>query len=188
MGEKPFRTEVFMLESQGLKLRVFIAVPEPLEDPMPLVQIHHGGGGYEPIYEEMAMEMAANGFVGAAMIHRGYAGSEGEMEYGKGEILDIKNLTDELLRRPDPMWMKPNRDHRLLPRGAQRSPCHGKMGLFCRRRSVECAGGHAGTGEGRALDQPHHRRHARRNTGRISYPFFHPFCVSNQLPRSYPSR
>ena len=100
MAEKPFHTDVFMLESQGLKLRVFLAIPEPMETPMPLVQIHHGGGGYESIYEEMALEMAANGMVGAAMIHRGYPGSEGEMEYGKGEILDIKNLTEELIRKP----------------------------------------------------------------------------------------
>ena len=100
MTDNPIRTEVFMLDSQGLKLRVFVAVPEPSENPMPLVEIHHGGGGYETIYEEMAMEMASNGFVGAAMIHRGYSGSEGEMEYGKGEILDIKNLTEALIQRP----------------------------------------------------------------------------------------
>ena len=71
-----------------------------MEKPLPLVQIHHGGGGYESIYEEMAMEMAQNGIVGVTMIHRGYLGSEGEMEYGKGEIRDIKCLTEELIGKP----------------------------------------------------------------------------------------
>jgi dipeptidyl aminopeptidase/acylaminoacyl peptidase len=100
MEEKAFSTEVFMLGSEDLQLRVFLAVPKPFEKPMPLVEIHHGGGGYESIYEEMAIEMAQNGIVGAAMVHRGYPGSEGEMEYGKGEIVDIKNLTEKLIEKP----------------------------------------------------------------------------------------
>ena len=99
MGKGSFRTEVFRLNSHGLSLGVFLAVPEPLGKPLPLVQVHHGGAGFESVYEDMAKELAQNGIVGAAMIHRGYPGSEGEMEYGKGEILDIKNLTEELIKK-----------------------------------------------------------------------------------------
>lgn len=72
---------------------------------MPSVQIHHAGGGYEPIYEQMASELAARGIVGITMIHRGYLGSEGEMEYGKGEITDIGNLIKKMKDRP---YIDPN--------------------------------------------------------------------------------
>jgi len=93
-------TEVFLLKSGDIRLRVFIALPQG-PGPFPSVQIHHAGGGYEPIYEEMAVELAAaHGIAGVAMIHRGYPGSEGQMEYGKGEIDDIVCLTQQLQRHP----------------------------------------------------------------------------------------
>lgn len=94
------KTEVFMLASEGLRLRVLLAVPDPFSGPLPSVQIHHGGGGYEPVYEEMAMGLAQSGMVGITLIHRGYPGSEGQMQYGKGEIRDIQNLTEMLVKRP----------------------------------------------------------------------------------------
>ena len=93
--------EVFMLDSEGLDLRVFLACPESGSEPLPSVQIHHAGGGYESIYEHMAVDLAEKGFVGVAMTHRGYPGSDGEMEYGKGESRDIGNLTEALLSRPN---------------------------------------------------------------------------------------
>ncbi len=93
-------TEIFMLDSEGLRLRVFLARPRNLSGPLPAVQIHHGGGGYEPVYEDMAVELAREGMVGIALVHRGYPGSGGEMEYGKGEIRDIGNLTAKLVKRP----------------------------------------------------------------------------------------
>ena len=99
MAEEGIRKEVFMLASDGIRLRVFLAMP-PGSGPFPSVQIHHAGGGYEPVYEEMATELAERGFVGIAMIHRGYPGSGGFMEYGKGEIDDIGNLTEEMKTRP----------------------------------------------------------------------------------------
>lgn len=101
MEDKPVKTEVFMLESEGLRLRVFLAVPAAGQGPFPLVQIHHPGGGYDPVYEHMSMQLSECGIAGAAMIHRGYPGSEGEMAYGGGEIVDIGNLADTLSRRPD---------------------------------------------------------------------------------------
>jgi dipeptidyl aminopeptidase/acylaminoacyl peptidase len=93
--------ESFVLVSAGLRLKGFVAAPEPNGEPFPSVQIHHAGGGYEPVYEHMAVELAQHGFLGITMIHRGYPGSQGDMEYGKGEITDIGNLTQEILRRPD---------------------------------------------------------------------------------------
>ncbi|MGD8946081.1 MAG: prolyl oligopeptidase family serine peptidase [Desulfobacterales bacterium] len=107
MEEKGIEKEVFMLESDGLKLRVFVAIPDPASQPLPSVQIHHAGGGYESIYEHMATELAKRGIVGVTMIHRGYPGSEGQMEYGKGEITDIGNLIKEMKTRPyiDPARM-----------------------------------------------------------------------------------
>ena len=93
--------ESFVLVSEGLRLKVFVAAPERDGGPFPSVQIHHAGGGYEPVYEHMAVELAQRGILGIAMIHRGYPGSQGDMEYGKGEITDIGNLTQEIRRRPD---------------------------------------------------------------------------------------
>ena len=100
MGKTGVQQEIFMLDSEGLRLRVFLAIPESGPEPFPSVQIHHAGGGYESIYEHMAMELAQRGIIGVAMIHRGYPGSDGEMEYGKGEITDIGNLTEEMRSRP----------------------------------------------------------------------------------------
>ncbi len=100
MEKKVIKKDVFMLQSEGLRLRVFVAIPQSDSGPFPSVQIHHAGGGYEPVYEHMAMKLAERGFVGTAMIHRGYPGSEGNMEYGKGEITDIGNLTEEIRSRP----------------------------------------------------------------------------------------
>lgn len=100
MEEKDIEKEIFILESDGLKLRVFVAFPRSASEPMPSVQIHHAGGGYEGIYEHMGIDLAERGMVGITMIHRGYPGSEGLMEYGKGEIRDIGNLIKEMKTRP----------------------------------------------------------------------------------------
>ncbi|UCF94365.1 MAG: prolyl oligopeptidase family serine peptidase [Desulfobacterales bacterium] len=99
MPEKSVAKENFILQSEGLRLRVFTATPQSGDAPFPSVQIHHAGGGYEPVYEHMAVALAERGFVGITMIHRGYPGSQGRMEYGKGEITDIGNLTEEMLTR-----------------------------------------------------------------------------------------
>lgn len=99
MEEKNIKEEIFMLQSEGLRLRVYMAIPQFGSEPFPSVQIHHAGGGYEAIYEHMARLLAERGIVGVAMIHRGYPGSDGEMEYGKGEITDIGNLTEEMRSR-----------------------------------------------------------------------------------------
>jgi dipeptidyl aminopeptidase/acylaminoacyl peptidase len=100
MKRRDIETDVFLLASGAIRLRVFTALPQGA-GPFPSVQIHHAGGGYEPIYEEMAAELAgAHGIAGVAMIHRGYPGSGGQMEYGKGEIDDIAALTAELQRHP----------------------------------------------------------------------------------------
>ena len=100
MQEKNVKEEIFMLQSEGLRLRVYMAIPQVGSKPFPSVQIHHAGGGYEAIYEHMARLLAERGIVGVAMIHRGYSGSDGEMEYGKGEIIDIGNLTEAMRARP----------------------------------------------------------------------------------------
>jgi len=99
MKSEGTETERWVLHSEGLRLRAFTAAPQKDGGPFPCVQIHHAGGGYEPVYEHMAVELAQRGFVGATMIHRGYPGSEGQMEYGKGEIVDIGRLTEELCAR-----------------------------------------------------------------------------------------
>ncbi|MCG6534776.1 MAG: prolyl oligopeptidase family serine peptidase [Syntrophales bacterium LBB04] len=106
MKDMAVETEVFKFNSEGLLLRVFIAYPALPSGPLPSVQIHHAGGGYEPTYEEMAVELASKGIVGIAMIHRGYPGSQGSMEYGKGEIRDIGNLVAEMRSRA---FIDPNR-------------------------------------------------------------------------------
>jgi len=92
--------EHFTFISEGLKLRGFIAVPESSLPTLPSVQIHHAGGGYSAVYEHMAVDLARNGFVGVTIVHRGYPGSEGSMEYGKGEIVDIGNLTEFMMAKP----------------------------------------------------------------------------------------
>ncbi|GAB4275803.1 MAG: hypothetical protein Kow0092_31480 [Deferrisomatales bacterium] len=95
------RCERWTLISQGLSLPVFAAWPAGgPAGPWPTVQIHHGGGGYDPLYEHMARSLAALGFVGVTLVHRGYPGAQGRMEYGKGEIADIGALGEELARRP----------------------------------------------------------------------------------------
>lgn len=99
MRANDIQQDVFMLDSDGLKLRVFVAEP-PEAEALPSVQIHHAGGGYDSIYEHMALELAQRGIVGITMIHRGYPGSEGQMEYGKGEITDIGNLCAQMCTRP----------------------------------------------------------------------------------------
>ncbi|MFO7964426.1 MAG: prolyl oligopeptidase family serine peptidase [Desulfobacterales bacterium] len=105
MANGNIHTERFTLVSEGLRLKGFWARPRDAAGPLATVQVHHGGGGYETVYEDMAVEYAREGMVGVTLIHRGYAGSEGEMEYGKGEIRDIKNLTDKLIEQPfvDPL-------------------------------------------------------------------------------------
>jgi dipeptidyl aminopeptidase/acylaminoacyl peptidase len=90
----------FTFQSEGLKLQGFMAVPESSQQRLPSLQIHHAGGGYGVIYEHMAEDLARRGFVGITMIHRGYPGSEGHMEYGKGEIADIGNLTEIMMAKP----------------------------------------------------------------------------------------
>lgn len=97
----PVRQERFILRSEGLDLRVFAAVPANEEVASPCVQIHHGGGGFGPLYEQMAEQLARHGILGVALIHRGYPGSEGCQQYGKGEVRDIGNLSEELRRRFD---------------------------------------------------------------------------------------
>lgn len=91
--------ERFTLRSQGLALAVFAARPADRTGRLPVVQLHHGGGGPGPLYEDLAVLLAERGFVGIAMVHRGYPGSAGRMEYGKGEVLDIGSLSQELGRR-----------------------------------------------------------------------------------------
>ena len=46
----------------------------------------------EILYEEMCINLAERGYAAAAMTFRGYPGSEGRQEYGKGEIEDLLNL------------------------------------------------------------------------------------------------
>jgi dipeptidyl aminopeptidase/acylaminoacyl peptidase len=81
--------------SEGLKLRVFLARPEE-EGPFPTVLVNHGGGGMDDVYEEMCLELAGRGCLAAAMTFRGYPGSEGRQEYGKGEVRDLLNLVEYL--------------------------------------------------------------------------------------------
>jgi len=50
----------------------------------------------EILYEEMCIELADRGYAAAAMTFRGYPGSEGRQEYGKGEIDDVLNLVAHL--------------------------------------------------------------------------------------------
>jgi len=100
MKEENIVQDSFLLESEGLHLRVFTTMPAAWETPLPSVQIHHAGGGYETIYDHMAADLAQRGFVGITMIHRGYPGSEGRMEYGLGEIADIGNLARKMSANP----------------------------------------------------------------------------------------
>ena len=68
MKEDNIVKDSFLLESEGLNLRVFTAIPAAWETPLPSVQIHHAGGGYEMIYDHMAADLAQRGFVGITMI------------------------------------------------------------------------------------------------------------------------
>lgn len=89
------------LHSQGLELPVYTCLPTQSGRAFPAVQIHHGGGGYDPFFEELARRFAANGFVGVAMEHRGFAGAPGAMEYGKGEVDDIGELLGLMASWPE---------------------------------------------------------------------------------------
>ncbi len=91
-------TELTFL-SEGLKLKVFMAEPVG-SGPFPAVLINHGGGGMEVTYEQMCTALAKIGYIATAMTFRGYYGSEGSQEYGKGEVRDILNLV---------WWLKDNR-------------------------------------------------------------------------------
>jgi len=84
-------TSYFDLLSQSLRLKVFMAKPEG-KAPLPAVLVNHGGGGMEILYEGMCIKLAEGGYAAAAMTFRGYPGSEGRQEYGKGEIEDVLNL------------------------------------------------------------------------------------------------
>nr|HID58169.1 S9 family peptidase [Desulfobacterales bacterium] len=88
--------EVF--ESEGLKLRLFTARLDK-KGPLPLVLVNHGGGGMDDIYEHMSVHLASLGYAVACLNFRGYYGSEGKQEYGKGEIRDVLNLVDFLKAR-----------------------------------------------------------------------------------------
>jgi dipeptidyl aminopeptidase/acylaminoacyl peptidase len=88
--------EEFLLHSDGLRLSVSVAIPKSGAGPFPSVQIHHGGGGFDPSYRRMAAWFARRGIVGITLIHRGFPGSEGRMEYGRGEVADIGNLAEEM--------------------------------------------------------------------------------------------
>ena len=81
------------LRSEGLKLSFFMARQEK-KGSLPLVILNHGGGGMSDTDEHMAISMAYLGYVAVCLSFRGYYGSEGRQEYGKGEILDILNLVD----------------------------------------------------------------------------------------------
>lgn len=89
------RIEATYLEflSEGLKLKVFMAKPDE-KARFPAVLVNHGGGGMERAYEEMCIELAETGYTALAMTFRGYAGSQGMQEYGKGEIRDLLNLVE----------------------------------------------------------------------------------------------
>lgn len=100
MGTADVKVEELLLESEGVRLPVRLAYPAGTRGPLPSVQIHHAGGGYEPIYDRMALDLARRGFLGVTMVHRGYPGAGGRMEYGKGEVADIGNLVRELCSRP----------------------------------------------------------------------------------------
>lgn len=107
MGCRIHEKKRFTFKSEGLQLQAFMAVPETGLQRLPSVQVHHGGGGYSAVYEHMTEDLARRGFVGISMVHRGYPGSEGCMEYGKGEVADIGNLTEILMAEPfiDPAKM-----------------------------------------------------------------------------------
>lgn len=100
MSKESVRIERFLLETEGLRLPVKIFRPAAAARRLASVQIHHAGGGYEPIYDRMATDLAGRGMVGITMIHRGYPEAGGSMEYGKGEIADIGNLVRALDSRP----------------------------------------------------------------------------------------
>jgi len=80
----------FEFLSQGLKLKVFMARPDE-KTRFPTVLVNHGGGGMEKIYEKMCIELADIGYVALAMTFRGFPGSQGRQEYGKGEVEDLLN-------------------------------------------------------------------------------------------------
>lgn len=91
----------FLLDSEGIKLRVYTAFPgTDTVPPYPSVQVHHAGGGYSHIYTHMIETLARHGFAGISMIHRGYPGSGGRQEYGQGEVMDIGNLVRALMTDP----------------------------------------------------------------------------------------
>lgn len=86
--------------SEELKLKLFTAQPRESR-PCPVVLVNHGGGGPEPTYEGMCLQLAEIGYYAVAMTFRGYYGSEGNQEYGKGEIRDLLNLVNHLKSETD---------------------------------------------------------------------------------------
>lgn len=90
------------LLSQGQRLKVFLVYPGE-QGPFPTVLVNHGGGGMESVYEEMCLYLAEKGYIATAMTFRGFPGSQGNQEYGKGEIEDILNLVDFLKSPSSPV-------------------------------------------------------------------------------------
>lgn len=83
-------------ESDGLKVRGFVAAPRTAAGPLPCLIVNRGGHEQAPITEVTAFgwlaKMADWGYVVIASNYRGSPGSEGSDEFGGADIADVLNL------------------------------------------------------------------------------------------------
>lgn len=79
------------LRSEGLSIHYYHARPQT-GGPFPLILLNHGGGGFDVFYEQLTRFLARQGYAVAAMAFRGYPPSQGQQEYGDGEVTDLINL------------------------------------------------------------------------------------------------
>lgn len=83
--------------SEGLKIRGFLALPPAVEPKMPAVIFNRGGSGQRGALDavsasQMLCLYASWGYVAVASNYRGTGGSEGQEEWGAGDVDDALNL------------------------------------------------------------------------------------------------
>jgi dienelactone hydrolase len=81
-------------KSDGLMINGMLFRPSD-EGKKPLLLLNHGGGwGINRNVERWGEKLAGKGYVVLASSYRGEDGSEGRIEVGSGEVVDILNLTE----------------------------------------------------------------------------------------------
>lgn len=86
-----------MYRSDSRNIRGFLALPPATGEPMPAVVFNRGGSGPQGALNDVSASQflclyASWGYVAVASNYRGTGGSEGEEEWGAGDVNDAMNL------------------------------------------------------------------------------------------------